>query len=334
MKKRKKKNLFIAMLIVAAINMMTGCGSLKAASDGGGENVSEANAGVSGAGGLDTGISEGNVSNACAANQDTYRSAYETLMEYKAEDYSRQSIADLSALIDADYPKFSEAYNVVLQHILPDDENYDFVMLTLSASVAEIYYRNVEKSDVFSFGGCAKKLTQPVKPLPGEEEILAKNPVYDFLFFANYWINYTVPDSSLLTVAERDNALAAVSAEMQKYVDGLSENEILSGDIETMLADKASALSESLSTDNIKLSCEISRIEIYNEGEQEVINLISKDDYQKLLLLQFDGYEDMTVSDYQRKAWELTDTAEYRDLLERVSGNGEQCRYPNAAGTV
>lgn len=45
------------------------------------------------------------------------------------------------------------------------------------------------------------------------------------------------------------------------------------------------------------------------------------EDCQKLLALQFDGYEDMTVSDFQDCVWELTDTAEYRDLLERVSGS-------------
>lgn len=39
----------------------------------------------------------------------------------------------------------------------------------------------------------------------------------------------------------------------------------------------------------------------------------------KLRALQFDGYEDMSVSEYQNKVWKMTDTAEYRDLLERFS---------------
>ena len=37
------------------------------------------------------------------------------------------------------------------------------------------------------------------------------------------------------------------------------------------------------------------------------------------MALQFDGYEDMTVSEYQSKVWKLTDTTEYRNLLERFS---------------
>lgn len=45
----------------------------------------------------------------------------------------------------------------------------------------------------------------------------------------------------------------------------------------------------------------------------------SEADYEKLYALQLDGYEDMTISDYQNRVWKLTDTTEYRDLLERFS---------------
>ena len=46
-------------------------------------------------------------------------------------------------------------------------------------------------------------------------------------------------------------------------------------------------------------------------------NSFSKEEYQKLLALQLDGYEDMTISDYRSHIAKLTDTTEYRDLLER-----------------
>ncbi len=42
-------------------------------------------------------------------------------------------------------------------------------------------------------------------------------------------------------------------------------------------------------------------------------------EWQKLLALQLDGYENMSISDYQEKVWTLTDTEEYRELLERFS---------------
>ena len=45
----------------------------------------------------------------------------------------------------------------------------------------------------------------------------------------------------------------------------------------------------------------------------------SADEYQRLAQLMFEGYEDMSISEYQQKTWLLIDTPEYRDLLERFS---------------
>ena len=47
----------------------------------------------------------------------------------------------------------------------------------------------------------------------------------------------------------------------------------------------------------------------------------SEEEFGKLLALRFDGYEDMSVSEFHHKVWELTDTEEYRALLERFSQN-------------
>lgn len=43
------------------------------------------------------------------------------------------------------------------------------------------------------------------------------------------------------------------------------------------------------------------------------------EEYGKLLALRFDGYEDMSVAEFQKKVWEARDTAEYMALLERFS---------------
>lgn len=45
----------------------------------------------------------------------------------------------------------------------------------------------------------------------------------------------------------------------------------------------------------------------------------TQEEYDKLMALKFDGYEAMTVAEFQEKVWTLTDTAEYRELLERFS---------------
>lgn len=57
-----------------------------------------------------------------------------------------------------------------------------------------------------------------------------------------------------------------------------------------------------------------------NKQNTEVpVTDFSEEEYEKLLALRFDGYETMSVSEYQKKVWELTDTAAYRNLLERFS---------------
>jgi len=45
----------------------------------------------------------------------------------------------------------------------------------------------------------------------------------------------------------------------------------------------------------------------------------SKEDYQKVLALQFDDYRHMTITEFQNKVWEMTDTPEYSEFLNRLS---------------
>lgn len=45
----------------------------------------------------------------------------------------------------------------------------------------------------------------------------------------------------------------------------------------------------------------------------------TEEEYEELLALQFDGYEEMSVAQYQEKVWAYTDTVPYRTLLERFS---------------
>ncbi len=56
---------------------------------------------------------------------------------------------------------------------------------------------------------------------------------------------------------------------MQNYLNGLSEEVVAGGNIETMLTDKSAELAKSLSTENMELSpCEIYLIEINGEAEK------------------------------------------------------------------
>lgn len=48
-------------------------------------------------------------------------------------------------------------------------------------------------------------------------------------------------------------------------------------------------------------------------------NSFTSEEYEKLLTLRFDGYEEITIAEFREKVGVLTDTIEYRSLFERLS---------------
>lgn len=60
----------------------------------------------------------------------------------------------------------------------------------------------------------------------------------------------------------------------------------------------------------------------------------TEQEYAMLLALRFDGYEDMSISEYRNKVWSLTDTQEYNDLIERFfQDETVYAKYDTAKGT-
>ncbi len=60
----------------------------------------------------------------------------------------------------------------------------------------------------------------------------------------------------------------------------------------------------------------------------------SKEDYQKLLALQFDDYRHMKISEFQSKVWRMTDTPEYMALLERFFKSEALCQQKDSDETA
>ena len=93
--------------------------------------------------------------------------------------------------------------------------------------------------------------------------------VYDFFCFVEADAAYSINAPKLVTVAERDKALLTFKEEMQNYLNGLSEEEIVGGNIKKMLKIKSAELANSLSTKNMKLtSCDIYMLQIHNAGTE------------------------------------------------------------------
>lgn len=197
----------------------------------------------------------------------TASAAYEKLIAYKTESYGEQSIADFNTTLAStpdELAEFLAAVADVISTISPDDENYDFFTTTISFSSQELYGEHM--GEEFFISMPLSKLSRPCDYLDDEGET-----VYDFTCFVEANAVYSIQAPKFVSVAERDKALLTFKEEMQNYLNGLSEEEIVGGDIKKMLTDKSTELANSLSTENMKLSsCEIYMIDI-NGGAGEVI---------------------------------------------------------------
>lgn len=191
--------------------------------------------------------------------------AYEKLIAYKTEGYGQQSIADFNTTLAStpdELTEFLAAVADVISTISPDDENYDFFTTTISFSSQELYGEHM--GEEFFISMPLSKLSRPCDYLDDEGET-----VYDFTCFVDATAVYSIQAPKFVSVAERDKALLTFKEEMQNYLNGLSEEEIVGGDIKKMLTDKSTELANSLSTENMKLSpCDIYMIEIHNAGTE------------------------------------------------------------------
>lgn len=195
--------------------------------------------------------------------------SYQRLIGYKTADYSGMRVADFNQSILAEHGDLSEllaAHAQAMARITPLDENYDFITLTLAASLNELYCADMH--DEIGLSGYLQKAARPIAPLEGEGTWGQKEIAYDFLFTALYTIHYEIADPLLLTVADRDHALQALQTKLQAYTDGLSEAEMTDGNIRATLEKKASALAAGLSTEHLALTCEIGPIEIHDSGAE------------------------------------------------------------------
>lgn len=242
--------------------------------------------------------------------------SYAKLISFKTDGYAQQSIKDFNACLLPEYAELLEAQAIVASAGLSvEDENYDFITVTMRASLSELYAEKMDEKAFFSGYVDNGHLSEPLNKK--EEAIFEEEgPIYDFWFTAEYYLQYEILSQDTLTVAERDNAFRSFENELQAYVDGLSEAE-LDNTITKELTDRAAAILQEVIPDGMTVSCEI-KVSSSNE-ELGFDDYFSDEEYQKLLALKFDGYEDLRVSEFQSKVWTLTDTDEYRDLLDRFS---------------
>lgn len=181
--------------------------------------------------------------------------AYEKLLSYKTDGYLSLSVAGFNALIAPTRDAFGEALEAYAGvTISKEDESYDFFDVTLRASLSELYGEVFEEAAYFSVV-LSREERPYVSPIDGYV-------FYEFLFYANVDIEYRVTSPETLTVAERDRVLRSCREELQSYVDGLSEEQILYGNIRAALTRKAAELERRYAGDGMELSIGVGHIDM------------------------------------------------------------------------
>ena len=248
-----KKSIIIPLAAVLCLSLLAGCSAKDSSTP---PNSKQANTSAQ----------------ATVTSSDT-SDAYEKLVAFKTANYEQQSVADFNQSLAPDNGDISgllDAQAEVLASISPDDENYEFITMTLAASLDELYCEQM--NDSVGLSAYLKREERPLEKLPGEESVAGAEITYQFVFNALYRLNYTFSDPTQITVAERDSALQKFKTEFQNYVDNLSEADLASSNIKTVLSEKADDLENSLSTAKMKLSCEVENVEVHNAGEEIVNN--------------------------------------------------------------
>lgn len=186
--------------------------------------------------------------------------AYRKLIAFKAAHYDKMSVADFNQSLTPDNEDISELLDAqaeISSSILPEDENYSFITVTLAASLEELYCEQTGEETGFSDYLERKERPQETQSC-------------QFIFYALYRLHYTISDPDKLTVAKRDDILQKFRTEYQSYVNDLSEEKLASSEVKTLLEEKGDELAQKLSINELELSCEVEHIEVHNEGGEIV----------------------------------------------------------------
>ena len=147
-----KKSIIIPLAAVLCLSLLAGCNAKDSSTP---PNSKQANTSAQ----------------ATVTSSDT-SDAYEKLVAFKTANYEQQSVADFNQSLAPDNGDISgllDAQAEVLASISPDDENYEFITMTLAASLDELYCEQM--NDSVGLSAYLKREERPLEKLPGEESV-------------------------------------------------------------------------------------------------------------------------------------------------------------------
>ena len=152
-------------------------------------------------------------------------------------------------------------------HIDSIRDNYDFIMITLCASIDELYSEQL--NDDVTFFIPLKRTGNPIKPRNDmEEKALASETIYDFFFSADCVVTYKLTDYSI-TIEERDNVLKTLQTELQSYIDQLETSDFIDNNIHESLLNKANEIVDEMNIQKMELTLELNNVSVASDNGTE-----------------------------------------------------------------
>ncbi len=199
------------------------------------------------------------------AGDSTTSSDYDKVLALRTESYQTLSLKDFNAAVktaidnDAD---FLSMYCKLLDDLTSDDNEYQFVYVTLSHSISEV---------IMSQMGEPISVSDRLNKNEGAYSGNDGNIFYDFMFTALYSVEYRVLDDNELTVKERDELISAYHTGLQNAVNDMNKEQLTESGIKPKLRKIADGLCSDLSSDILVFeNAEIHSVEIL-DGSKEYL---------------------------------------------------------------
>lgn len=144
-----------------------------------------------------------------------------------------------------------------------------------------------------------------------------------------YSIGYTILNADKITMGKRNEAIVAIMNGIQEILDSRTAEQLSDkAGTQTALDIKIKELVEKYNTDSFQVEAELlyrtedtitTEITSEQAAVEERGDIGTEEDYQLLLSLKTDGYENKLVSDFLQSYTELAQTPGFEDAYARVS---------------
>lgn len=186
-------------------------------------------------------------------------------------DYNRK----LTEVCEENGRDFFVLMSEVSEEIGPDDPLYSFYEDTLAFSSSELFadiMGGEENSFAYVYSAKEEYGSEPVREDSYTDTewnlIQERGPELVYMVSVNYVLNYNISDTNSLTIEERDSLIIEAREEIQAYLAGLSEEELMKPGIKARLTEEVNRTCQKYSGKQMTLNGEIQNIErLGRDGE-------------------------------------------------------------------